>query len=154
MESNYPLGFYFEVSCLGETNSFQEVGGLSKEMNVEEVVAGGENRFKYRLPTTAKGSNLSLKRALLLPNSKLAAWCASIMDLSLTKAISPQDVTVKLLNNKGQASKVWLFHQAYPVKYSISDLKSQENAIVMESVELAYTFFNIMNSSKIKKYMK
>ncbi len=76
------------------------------------------------------------------------------MDLSLTKAISPQDVTVKLLNNKGQASKVWLFHQAYPVKYSISDLKSQENAIVMESVELAYTFFNIMNSSKIKKYMK
>ena len=57
MESNYPLGFYFEVSCLGETNSFQEVGGLSKEMNVEEVGAGGENRFKYRLPTTAKGSN-------------------------------------------------------------------------------------------------
>jgi phage tail-like protein len=148
-----PVSFYFEATCMGETNGFQEVSGISKEMNTEEVGAGGENRFKYRLPTAAKSANLVLKRALVLPGSKLAAWCASVLDESLAKPISPQDFTLKLLNAKGKPSKVWTFHNAYPVKYAISDLKSDASELALETLELAYTYFDVVDSSDIKKYM-
>ena len=46
-------GFYFGLAISRSTGSdvgFQEVSGLSAEIGVEEVVSGGENRFKYRLP--------------------------------------------------------------------------------------------------------
>jgi len=64
MASSYPVGFYFELSFRGEDAAFQEVSGMSKELSVEEVVCGGENRFKYRLPTVSSSQNLVLKRAL------------------------------------------------------------------------------------------
>jgi hypothetical protein len=39
------------------------VTGISKERSLEEVVCGGENRFKYRLVGIATSQNLVLKRA-------------------------------------------------------------------------------------------
>ena len=150
---NLPVSFYFEATCMGETNGFKEVSGISKEMNTEEIGAGGENRFKYHLPNSVKSSNLVLKRGLILPGSKLAAWCASVMDLSLAEAIAPKNLMLKLLNAKRKPSKVWTFHNAYPVKYAISDLKSDANEIVIETLELTYTFFDVVDSSDIKKYL-
>jgi hypothetical protein len=35
----------------------------------------------------------------------------------------------------------WVFHSAYPVKYSFSDLKSQESGLLIETMELVYTYF-------------
>jgi T4-like virus tail tube protein gp19 len=37
----------------------------------------------------------------------------------------------------------WTFHKAHPVKYSFSDLKAQESGLVIESIDLAYTYFEI-----------
>lgn len=65
MVNNYPLGFYFELSFKDEDAAFKEVSGISKELSMEEVVCGGENRFKYRLPTITTSQNLVLKRALI-----------------------------------------------------------------------------------------
>ena len=141
MANNYPVGFYFELSFRGEDAAFQEVSGMSKELSVEEVVCGGENRFKYRLPTVSSSQNLVLKRALIPEGSKLIDWCASSIDEGLANKITPYDVSVSLLDAEGSVCVMWTFHSAYPVKYSISDLKSQENEIVMETIELAYTYF-------------
>ncbi|MEZ4873956.1 MAG: phage tail protein [Flavobacteriaceae bacterium] len=65
LQSSYPVSFYFKLSFKGVDAAFQEVSGISKELGVEEVVCGGENRFKYRLPTTTSGQNLVLKRAVV-----------------------------------------------------------------------------------------
>lgn len=35
----------------------------------------------------------------------------------------------------------------YPVKYAVSDLKSLENEIVLESVEFAYTYFQVTENN-------
>ncbi len=142
-ESPYPVSFRFELSFRGEDAAFQEVLGISKEMNVEEVACGGENRFKYRLPTASSTKNLILKRALIPKGSKLAQWCAYTLDSSLVYAINTKDVRVRLLNAKGASCIEWTFYGAYPVKYSISDLKSTENQLAIESIELAYRYFEI-----------
>ncbi|WP_445711264.1 phage tail protein [Flavobacterium sp.] len=149
MASSYPVGFYFQLSFKGEDAAFKEVSGISKELSMEEVVCGGENRFKYRLPTITTSQNLVLKRALIPEGSQLIDWCASILDGGLANAITTHDVSVSLFNSDGSVSVMWTFHNAYPVKYSVSDLKSQENEIVIESIELAYTYFVITQDTSI-----
>ena len=141
--STYPVSFYFELSFPGEDAAFQEVSGISKELSLEEIVCGGENRFKYRLPTVATSQNLVLKRAIVPVGSALVYWCASCIDQGLVNPIQTFPVILSLLNASGLPCMVWTFHNAYPVKYSVSDLKSQESGIVIESIELAYTYFDI-----------
>lgn len=147
--NNYPVGFYFMLSLKGEDAAFQEVAGIAKELGIEEVVSGGENRFKYRLPTTASSQNLVLKRALVPEGSSLVDWCMDCMDGGLSSSIQTNDISVSLLDASGDVLVMWTFHKAYPIKYSVSDLKSQENAIVIESIELAYTYFEISESNTI-----
>src|SRR5688500_14604698 len=143
MANNYPVSFYCKLSFKGDDAAFQEVSGISKELHLEEVTGGGESRSKYRLPTVVTSQNMVPKRALLSRGSKLVDWCAATMDDSLALSIDTHDVTVSLLDAKGNVATSWTFYNAYPVKYSISDLKSQENGLVIESVELAYTYFDI-----------
>ena len=104
MASNYPVGFYFELSFKGEDAAFKEVSGISKELNMEEVISGGENRFKYRLPTITTSQNLVLKRALIPEGSQLIDWCASTLDEGLANAIITHDVSVSLFNPDGSLS--------------------------------------------------
>ncbi|CAM1362494.1 phage tail protein [Tenacibaculum xiamenense] len=151
MDSNnpYPVGFYFELSFKGQDAAFKEVSGLSKELSLEEVTCGGENRFKYRLPTVTSTKNIVLKRALIPEGSPLVDWCASSLDEGLANPIEVHDVSVNLLDEEGKVSVKWTFYNAYPVKYSVSDLKSQESEIVMESMELAYTYFEVAQDTSI-----
>lgn len=147
--TNYPVSFYFELSFVGGDAAFQEVTGISKELSVEEITCGGENRFKYRLPTVATSQNLVLKRAVVPSGSQLLNWCANCIDLGLASSIQPHDVNLSLLDSNGQVCMMWTFFSAYPVKYSVSDLKSEESGIAIESIELAYTYFQISSTTTV-----
>ncbi|HEU4719672.1 MAG TPA: phage tail protein [Bacteroidia bacterium] len=142
-DATYPVSFYFSLSFVGEDAAFQEVSGISKELGIEEIVCGGENRFKYRLPTVATSQNLVLKRAIIPVGSMLMYWCSSCIDQGLASSIQPHNVILSLLNSDGIVCMMWTFYNAYPVKYSVSDLKSTDNSIVIESIELAYQYFDI-----------
>ena len=48
---------------------------------------------------------------------------------------------VTLLNEEHLPLARWDFQRAYPVKWSLSDFKAQENALAIESLELAYQMF-------------
>ncbi|CAM1356302.1 phage tail protein [Tenacibaculum halocynthiae] len=138
----YPVGFYFSVSFNGgEGIEFQQVSGLSKEQTVEEIAGGGENRYKYRLPAVSVTKNLVLKRGVVVKGDELTKWCIDTIDGGLAKPIQIKTVSVNLLNSKGQVSMKWNFYKSYPIKYSISDLKSQESEILIDTIELAYTYF-------------
>lgn len=145
--SEYPVGFYFSLSFEGEDAAFKEVSGISKELGMEEVAGGGENRFKYRLPTVSASKNLVLKRAIVPAGSKLITWCSDTLDNGLATAIQTQDVSVDLLDNEGKILMKWTFYNAYPVSYAVSDLKSQESEILIETIELAYNYFNIKSTT-------
>ncbi|GAA0553659.1 phage tail protein [Chitinophaga japonensis] len=142
MSSYYPpVGFRFSVvvSGISGTNegSFQEVSGLSVKISPMEIKEGGENRFTRRLPVPPKYENLVLKRGMLF-GSSLIRWVKT----TLTEfTFTPKNVTVNLLDGDGSILAAWSFTNAYPVALKVSDFKAQDSAIVVETLELAYDFF-------------
>jgi len=138
-----PSGFHFRVefgSFPAEDDSrFQEVSGLSAELGIEELVEGGENRFSHRLPTRAKYGNLILKRGLFT-DSGLISWCRNAIEHF---EFSPETVNVTLLNeNHKPVAETYSFVNVWPLKWSVSDFKAQDNSLVIETLELAYQRFS------------
>lgn len=151
MASYYPPAcFHFKVELNGVDGAdadseqrFQEVSGLSVEVETETLNEGGENRFEYKLPKRAKYPNLILKRGLL-KGSAFLDWFKSAMNTYFIVAVydfKPADITITLLDEADEPVAVWNVVQAYPLKWSMSDLRSSENAVVVESMELAYQYF-------------
>jgi phage tail-like protein len=137
-----PVSFHFRVeftnAASGDTDmQFQEISGLKAELGVEELPVGGENMFTYKLPGRAKYGNLILKRGML-SNSGLIDWFKKAIE---NFEFSPVDINVHLLDENHEPCATWAFLQAYPVKWSISDFKASENALAIETIELAYQFF-------------
>ncbi len=145
--NDYPVNFYFQIGYNNENIAFQEVSGISQEMAIEEIACGGENRFKYRLPIVASTRNLVLKSAVLPQNSTFNTWCLSTLSGGFTQSITTSTLLVNLLNPAQEVCLAWTFNDAYPVKYSVSDLNSQDGSIIIQSVELAYTFFELTTNT-------
>jgi phage tail-like protein len=146
--SDYPLpvSFYFRLQFSNpkfgaSDNAFQEASGLSVELEIEEVREGGQNMYKHRFPTGAKYGNLVLKRGFVSQGSKLAVWCTATTTTDFSRPIETFDVLLHLLDASGEAQATWAFLDAYPVKWSLSDFRAQENALAIETLELAYSMF-------------
>lgn len=144
-----PLGFHYKVefSISKESNDvrFQTLSGLTVEYDVEEYREGGENRFVHKLPVRTKFTDLVLKRGMLTgPNviagNSVVTWClAAFRDRIFVAA----DVTVLLLNEKSEQVRVWKVAHAVPKKWSVSDFNSGESALVIETLELSYRYFEV-----------
>ncbi|RSK43448.1 phage tail protein [Hymenobacter perfusus] len=140
-----PVSFYFTLSFEAIKTTadaaFQEVSGLAVERETETIGEGGQNLYKYTVPTVAKYSNLVLKRGLLIEGSALAAWVRTTIGSDLSEPIVPKQVFLSLLNPEGDTLAFWSFDNAWPVKWSVSDFKAEENALAIETLELTYTRF-------------
>ncbi len=150
--SDPPVGFYFRVdladpasaamSLFSSTdNSFQEVSGLAVEFDTESVAEGGENRFTHKLPTKTKYPNLVLKRGLVTSISAFSIWSMATLSSNFALPITPKNIVVSLLNEKGFPSMVWTIMNAWPVKVQVSDFQSMENKIAVETMEFTYQYF-------------
>ena len=142
--SNYypPLGYHFKVEFANQDAEyqFQSVSGLSVDLEIEEIAEGGENRFKHKLPVKSKYPNLVLKRGLLV-DSELIKWCREAVDDLI---ITPTDLTISLLNEEHEPLMTWNVVHAFPVKWSVADLSAEESKIVIETIELVYSYFKIV----------
>ena len=147
MNSYPPVAFYFQLSFSGISGnvdvSFKEASGLTMEMGTEEIAEGGNNKFKHRVPTTAKYSNLVLKRGLAPSNSEVAKWCVDTISGGLSEVITTKNIIVSLLDENGSPLKSWSFVNAWPVKWEVSEFNSMNNEIVIESLEFAFSYFEL-----------
>jgi phage tail-like protein len=143
METYYPpAAFYFRVEfgldgIQDNDSRFQEVSGLETERDVEEVREGGENRFIHKLPKAVKHPNLVLKRGLIF-DSKIIAWINDILSGGFSNPIKPVEIIVTLLNEHNEPAISWKVENAYPIKFEVSDLKTNSNEVAIESIEFAY----------------
>jgi phage tail-like protein len=145
-DRNYPpVGFHFSVSFEesvtkndGDTR-FQNISGLSVEMDTETYREGGENRFEHSLPVKTSYANVVLQRGLM-KDSKLIKWCR---DTFTSLRVKPADLDIALLNEQGNRLITWKLKHAWPVKWEVTEFDAEESALVIESIELSYRYFTI-----------
>jgi len=138
-----PWGFYFKVvfDISQDKNDlrFQSVSGLSVEYDFESFKEGGENRFEHKLPVRTKYADLVLKRGLLT-DSSVINW---VLNAFQNRIFKPADITVNLMNERGEPLQTWNVVHAIPKKWLVSDFNANENGIVVETMELSYRYFTI-----------
>lgn len=118
---------------------FQSVSGLSVEYDMEEYKEGGENRFTHKLPVRTKYADMVLKRGMLT-DSEVIQW---FFNAFRDREFVPTDVNVILMNEQSEPLRTWKVAHALPKKWLVSDLNANDNAIVIETLELSYRYFTI-----------
>lgn len=142
--SPFPVAFYFAVefkkdSYIAEI-PFEEVGGLTVEMETEEIKEGGENGFSYHVPTRIKHGNLSLKRALApVKNDFLEGLASRPLNGDPISSLTLFDITITLLGGDHDPLRSWLVTGAYPVKWDLVPFQATKNELAVETLEFAYT---------------
>ena len=142
-----PVGFHFAVVFfVGGTKPnpldmrFKKVSGLTSEIETITYKEGGENLYTHRLPNRVSYNNLVLERGMVVGSPLNIEFNATMSNLQF----SPGNALVAILDDNGLPVAGWLFWKTYPVKWSVSDLAADVNGIVIETMELAYTRFQVL----------
>ncbi|MEZ4881575.1 MAG: phage tail protein [Flavobacteriaceae bacterium] len=145
MDNYPPVAFYFQLSLTNTSGKeeviFKEISGITMEMGIEEITEGGNNNFEHRVPTPLKYSNLVLKRGMASKDSEVVFWCRNTFNGNEGITIKTKNITVKLFDTDKKALKSWVFSNAWPVKWVVSELNSESKNIAIESLEFAYSSF-------------
>lgn len=136
-------GFHFLVTfeLLPQTPndlSFQEVEGLSAEVEMETYQEGGENRFVHSLPTRTKYNDLTLRRGKFL-GSGILQWCRAAIEKQEYK---PTNIMISLLNEEHLPLYNWYVVNAIPKRLELSGLNAEQNGLAIETMVLSYQYFN------------
>lgn len=127
------FSFLVEIEGL-LVGGFSEVGGLEVETEVEEYREGGLNEFVHRLPgRTRHPSNLVLRRGLTDVDA-LWSWHENVT----LGRIERRNGTIYLLDRQRVPAMWWDFRDAYPVRWSGPELRSDSNTVAAERVELVH----------------
>ncbi len=135
-EAQWPIPkFHFRVEWAGNDIGFQEVTGLSLETQFIEYRAGNDGTFfTQKIPGLKKNSNITLKKGLFHGDNAFWDWFLDVQ----TNPERRETVTISLLDEEGNPVFVWTVVNAFPVKVSAPDLKSDANEIAVETIELAH----------------
>jgi phage tail-like protein len=133
------LKFHFRVTVDGEQISFSEVSGLDMETEVVEYRHGDDEFFgKMKSAGLRKVSNVTLKKGTFEGDDRLGAIFNRLNDKDYyTQYDSRFEMLIELLNETGDTVYVWNVTNAFPSKFSGTDLKSDGNEVAMETLEIA-----------------
>lgn len=143
MLTEYPaVGFHFLVTFdifpqLPYDMRFQSVSGLTVEVETESFKEGGENRFVHKLPVRTKYTDITLQRGIFT-GSGLVLWCRQAIE---DYNFQPANLLITLLNDMHLPVSAWYVVGAYPISWSVSDFKAEENSIAVETLKLNYKYF-------------
>ncbi len=127
----YP-SFRFVVKLGNESvAAFTECTLPSIEWDVEEVKEGGLNTFVHQLPGRRRAGRVSLKNGVA--KSSLVDWFIQAMKESFER----KTVTIMLLDSQTNPVITWHMESAYPVKWEGPQLRSDSNAIAIQTLDLA-----------------
>ena len=140
-EGMWPVAkFHYEVEIDGTPISFQEVSGLETETTVIEYRHGDSEIFSpNKSAGLIKTSNLVLKKGIFHDDDEsLELFKAITEEKSYYTQDDRMDITVTLFDEQGEAVMSWNITQAFPIKYTGTDLKSDANEVALETIEFAY----------------
>ena len=136
------LKFSFLVEWGGEKVGFTEVSGLESTTEVIEYREGSSPlASKRKMPGMLSYGNITLRRGTFATDSDFSKWFRT----NQFNESERRDLTVKLLNEKHEPVVTWRAMNCFVVKYTPTDFKADENAIAIESIEIATEGIHLMD---------
>jgi len=87
--------------------------------------------------------NIILRRAYQ-PDSNLVKWCMEVIN---NRKKLPANLIIKLLNADHEMLSGWHIQKAMPVAWGVEELHAQETKILIETIELEYQKFIVLNKN-------
>ena len=129
--------FGFKVLIDGkELGLFQEVSGLSVQVNVTDLAEGGLNTSTHKLIEGVSYSNVTLKRGLC-DASGLYTFILPAINGEIDK-LRIGTVTIISLDESGNEGMKYELKDAVPVKWDGPSLNVMQDSIATETLELAH----------------
>ena len=127
------IGSWFEVKLdNGVTGMFSDASGLAIEIQVVETTLSSKDTATRKRPGTTKYNEINLKRTLSADKG-FWSWAKSIRDgktdFRTNGAIMLYDIAGTMIGN-------WTFTNAWPSKWSASDLSVDTDDLMQEEVTL------------------
>jgi phage tail-like protein len=142
-KSIWPLPkFYFKVKWDSAEMSFQEVSGLDAQSEEIKYRHGDSSVFSpIKMPGLQKFGNVTMKKGVFTSDNKFWEWFSKIK----MNTIQRKPVTISLLDENGKPTMVWELTNAWPTKVTGTDLKSEDNNVAIESIEIVHEGLKISN---------
>ncbi len=139
----YPLPkFHFRVEWGGARIGFTEVSGLDVTHDVIEYRDGASPEYsKIKMPGMRKFSNITLKRGTFRSDNEFFKWLST----TALNTVERRDLVISLLNEVHEPVVVWKVRNAFPISVKSTDLKSDDNSVAIETLELAHEGLEVQN---------
>lgn len=134
--ATWPLvPFSFQVKWDDAEFIFQEITGLSSETQVIEYRDGSSKVFStVKMPGIQKFGNVTLKKGMFLGDKAL--WDKyNLITMNTNKRST---ITISLLDEKNEVTMSWTLVNAFPIRITVTDMKSDGNEVAVESLEIAH----------------
>jgi phage tail-like protein len=115
-----------------QQGGFQSVAGLERETKTDAYREGGVNHFEHQLAGVTTYPPLTLKRGLAA--TTLWDWHQDVID----GRIERKTIAVVLLDEAGNEAWRWIVTDAYPTKWTGTELDATASAVATESVAFVH----------------
>ncbi|NBD22301.1 phage tail protein [Paenibacillus glycinis] len=130
--------FRYQIEIEGlVVGGFSEVSGVQAELETEDYREGGVNGYVHKLVKASKVPNLTFKRGLTSSDT-LWTWFQAAKNGQITR----RSGSVIMVDAAGEEQWRWNFTNAFPVKWTGPDLKSDSGSVAFESIELVHNGFS------------
>ncbi len=128
--------FRFSVDIGGKNwlGVFTECSLPPIEWNVEEIKEGGRNDYIHQIIGHRKAGKVTLKHGLTR-KFELMSWYAEMMDENYKNY--KKSVTITMLDSEHKPVLRWNLQNAFPTKVTWPELKTGDNAVAIQTLELA-----------------
>jgi phage tail-like protein len=133
--------FKFQISWDGKVVlGVSKVGALKRTTEVVKHRSGGENSFDHKSPGRTSYEGISIERGMT-HDPEFEKWASKVhsyggdplMDLAGYK----KELTLEMLNEKGQVAKRYFLHGCWVSEFTASpDLDANANAVAIESMKI------------------
>jgi phage tail-like protein len=138
-------GYHFRVDfavfgLFMSDTGFRKINGIGFEMNTSDVEVGGSATNKIQKLNSINFNDLVMERASER-RSDLIKW---LHQQCMSRRKSKIPIVVSLLDGYGMAMISWVFYNAYPVKWEISNIDSEgsgSGAILMDKITFKYEYY-------------
>ena len=140
-DDDWPLPqFNFRVCWDNAEMRFQEVSGPSIETPAIEYRHDDRVAFSTgKTPCVQKYSNVTLRRGVVTNDFKFEDW----LEPTKTKSLKRVPVTILLVDPTGKPMAAWILRQAWPVKITCADARSDGHTATIDTLEFAHEGFTI-----------